>query len=324
MAAMAVAGGYGLASLVASLQLAGPQNEAAEMAVSPAEPQIAPDLANVPGAGDAVVARMLNNLEGWPNLAAKLRQSVHVGENHISGAGEYWQRGVGNLRRTAWRLRSLEGEKSTSYEQIYTGKYLWTDRRLAEEPRVTRVDVERVARELNLDVGRFDRPASDSAPSVALARGGLSQLVAELQRCFTFTAPVPARHEDLAVEVMIGSWRPEVIEVLWPGAVGGGSWPEHLPHHVMIATGRDNFFPYVIEYRRVAQQALAESDAGLAPSADPLARYEFFEVRFAATMPERIFEYASNDVKWRDVTARTVERLKAMAPKVAASRPVQR
>lgn len=330
MALLAVVGGYALASLVSNVQEQGgkpalPSAPGVTVALEPsvgAEGAVAAVSQATPGAGDATVLRVLDNLERWPNLAAKIRQSVHVGDNHLSGAGEYWQQGVGNLRRTAWRLQTIEGEKTTSYEQVFTGKYLWTDRRLADEPRVTRVDVERVARELNLEDDQFENRTQFEMPTILLARGGLSQLVAELHRCFAFDEPMAARHEDKPVDVLIGNWRPEVLEQVWPGLVAGGAWPAHLPHHVLVAAGRDNI-PYLIEYRGSHQANLVESPSGLAPSIDPMARYEFFEVRFNVTMPERIFEYASNDVKWRDVTARAIERLRTIRT-VAGVRPEQR
>ncbi len=325
MAAMAVAGGYALASMLSSMRqehgTPGTPLTPAAKSVAEAQPQATERLEAV--SGDECILRMLNNLERWPNLSAKIRQSLHLGDDHIAGSGKYWQQGVGNLRRTSWRLQSLEAEKTTSFEQIYTGKYLWTNRRVGDEPRVTRVDVERVARELNLLDDDVREQSGFTAPTITLARGGLSQLVAELHRCFTFTEPMPARHEDKLVDVMIGRWRPEALDRQWPGLAAGGAWPEHLPQHVLVAAGRDDLFPYLIEYRRGAQAELADSATGLEPAVDPLARYEFFEVRFAVTMPEGAFEFSSNDVKWRDVTARVIERLRVI-PSVASNRPAQK
>jgi hypothetical protein len=325
MAAMAVAGGYTLASMLSAMrqEQGAPGSLVGPAADSLAEFQPQPTERLETVSGDDCILRMLSALERRPNLSAKIRQSLHLGDDHIAGSGEYWQQGVGNLRRTSWRLQSLEAEKTTSYEQIYTGKYLWTNRRVGDEPRVTRVDVERVIRELDLHDDDV-RPRSDfTGPTIALARGGLSQLVAELHRSFTFGEPMPARHEDKTVDVMIGRWRPEALERQWPGLAAGGAWPEHLPHHVLVAAGREDLFPYLIEYRRGAQAALAESAAGLEPAIDPLARYEFFEVRFAVTMPEGAFEFPSNDVTWRVVTARVIERLRAITS-VASNRPAQK
>ncbi len=328
MAALAVVAGYALASLVSRVQEQGGQ---AQTAGTPAALETGADAgveagAEAPpgpvaaGAGDASILHVLDNLERWSMpFTAKIRQSVHLGDNLISGAGEYWQQGSGNLRHSALRLQSLEGEKTTTYEQVYTGKYLWTTRRVADKPEVTRVDVECLARELNLANDRLEMQSDVRAPSVLLARGGLSQLVAQLHRCFTFDAPLPARHGDKLVDVMVGRWRPEALEREWPEAAKGGAWPEHLPHHVLVAMGHDNQFPYFIEYRRGSQATLAESADALEPSLDPLARYEFFEVQFAVTMPEGVFEFRFNDVKWRDVTQGEINRLKAAMPAVAGN-----
>ena len=104
----------------------------------------------------------------------------------------------------------------------------------------------------------------------------------------------------------------------WPGLEpGSASWPAHLPQHVLLAVGAADLFPRVVEYRRGSQSSWAESASAHTLSADPLARFEFFELNFAAAIPDGMFEFAAVDVDWRDVTERVIERLRSRS-KLAA------
>jgi hypothetical protein len=188
-----------------------------------------------------------------------------------------------------------------------------------------------VVRELNLAAGNAWGAPRGGGPSPAVhARGGLSQTVAELHRLFAFSAPRQVRYEDGPALAVVGRWRPEELARLWPGlearlASGDtAGWPEQFPHHVLLVVGAGDLFPYLIEYRRGSQAGLVDSEDAYSMAADPLARFEFYEVSFAATMPPGAFDFAASDIDWRDVTQRVVERLRARV-KVAdkESRSVQ-
>jgi hypothetical protein len=272
-----------------------------------------------------LVLRVLDNLERRPNVAAKVRQSTRLEDDTLAGAGVYWQQGVENLRRSYLRLQSVAGDRPAHYTQVFTGQELWTDRRVRDERSVSRVDVKRVVRELNLAEGAgWSRPAREAATSpVALARGGASQLVAELHRCFEFGPPQPTRIDNVPALAMVGRWRGAELARAWPGLeADGGAWPAHLPQHVLLVVGAADLFPRLVEYRRGSQASLADS-ASAALSADPLARFEFYDVNFLATIPAGALEFAAVDVDWRDVTARVVERLKSRT-RVASQTPAVR
>jgi hypothetical protein len=264
--------------------------------------------------GEALVRRVLDNLERRPIAAAKVRQSTRLEGDTLSGTGVYWQQGVENLRRTYWRLQSVAGDEPSSYTQVFTGQELWIDRRVGDERKVTRVDVGRVARVLNLAsaAGGSSDSRRDSASPVLLARGGVSQLVAELDRCFEFSPPVAMPFDGVPALATIGRWRKEELAQAWPGLTpGSAAWPAHLPQHVLLVVGASDLFPRLVEYRRGSQTSLAEFGSGHTMSADPLARFEFFEVNFLAAIPDGVFEFAAVDIDWRDVTERVIERLRS-------------
>ncbi|HMO86116.1 MAG TPA: hypothetical protein PKC18_14470, partial [Lacipirellulaceae bacterium] len=160
---------------------------------------------------------------------------------------------------------------------------------------------------------------AESATLELLARGGLAQTLAELQRSFHFAPPVAVTVEGHDALALVGQWRDELLGRRWPGAVGasGAQWPAPLPHHVLLVVGARDFFPYVIEYRRGADETWASTPHA---SPDPLARFEFYAVDFAAAMREEMFEFRANDVQWRDATSLMVQRL---LPRAAPAPQVQ-
>ncbi len=323
VAALAVVGGYFAARMLATRTT----HSAAPASGSSAA--VTPGASASAGAwedGNALVDRVLATVDRRPNIAARFRQLLRIGEQPMSGAGEYWQQGIGNTRRTCWRWTTLVSGETAAFRQVLDkDAHLWTDVRLPGERTVTRVDVGHVRRELSLagDAPGQGGAGGDRQQLELLARGGLSQLVAELQRSFAFAPATDAAIEGGDALAIVGRWRPDALARDWPGldAVAASNWPAHLPHHVVVVVGARDFFPYVVEYRRGADAALADAPPNEL-AADPLARYEFFEVNYAATMAKELFEFPSTDVDWRDQTGAVIERLRPAPPApLTAQRP---
>ncbi|MCC6492506.1 MAG: hypothetical protein IT424_05745 [Pirellulales bacterium] len=271
------------------------------------------------GDGDRLVAIVLEALENRPNVAASVRQSVRLESQRLSAEGSYWQRSVGNGRRTRWDLTTKVEDHTVYVTQVFDGDVLWTDRRYADARKISRVDVGRIKRELALNVASGGGAGGRSPGTIELlARGGLAQLVAELRRCFTFAPPRTMRRGDRIVLAVIGAWQPEPLGRLWPTAASGG-WPAHLPHHVLLHIDSDDYFPYFIEYRGGDQAELASSMAAHFPARDPLSCIEFIDVRFDAAMDDRLFEFSPGDAGFQDGTGRLIEQLRA--PAAVAAEP---
>lgn len=325
IAAAAVLGGYVAASVLLAPGRPGVSNPV-DGKLPPSAPPTFAGAGAAPMDGDSLVRRVLDNLERRPNAGAKVRQSTRLEGDTLAGTGVYWQQGVENLRRTYWRLQCVAGDEPSSYTQVFTGQELWIDRRVRDERKVTRVDVGRVARVLNVagGAGGWSQSNRASASPVLWARGGVSQLVAELTRCFEFSPPVETRCDDVPALAMIGRWRSEELALAWPGLEpDAAAWPAHLPQHVLVVVGAADLFPRLVEYRRGSQASLAESASANTLSADPLARFEFFEWNIAAAIPPGVFEFAAVDIDWRDVTERVIERLRSRT-RVADKAPAVR
>jgi hypothetical protein len=322
VAALAVVGGYFAAQMVATTQSSVPQAHRASSSMGASSDAATSSWVD----GNALVDRVLMTLERRPNVAAHFRQWLQVGVEPLAGAGEYWQQGVGNTRRTCWQWKTMvAGEPATFCQILDKDHQLWTDSRLPSRRTVTYVKVSNVRRDLEAARALGQGGAGgDPQKLELLARGGLSQLIAELQRCFAFGPPVKATFEGRDVLAMIGRWRSEALARAWPSlqADAPNGWPAPLPHHVAVVVGDADFFPYVIEYRRGSDADLADGP-GSQISDNPLARYEFHDVDFTATMREQLFEFPSTDVEWKDVTSEVVDRLRPASP-VAAEQTAQR
>lgn len=315
VAALAVVGGYFAAQMLAKRRSSlAPKTQQAST-----ERGASSEGATTWVEGNALIDRVLATLELRPNIAAQFRQWLQVGAEPLSGAGEYWQQGVGNTRRTCWRWKTMvAGEPATFCQILDKDHQLWTDSRLPQRT-VTYVKVSNVRRDLEAARASGQGGAGgDPQQLELLARGGLSQLIAELRRCFEFGPPQSATVEGRAALAVVGRWRPEALAREWPSlkADAPAGWPAPLPHHVAIVIGEKDLFPYVIEYRRGADAGLANAP-GAQIAGSPLARYEFHNVDYTATKREQLFEFPSTDVEWKDITSEVVERLRPAPPVVA-------
>jgi hypothetical protein len=320
IALLAIGGGYWAARTLAPLAI-----EPLNLAEAPAVLQT-PTLTSVSvpaggPSGDQLVQEVINrSLERRPNIAAHVRQLVRVGDERLNGKGSYWQQGLGNLRRTRWELETHVGTDPAFVTQVYDGEYVWTDRKLPGTRKVTRVGMEAIRRELSSQSGA-GQGSGIAAFSDAAVRGGLSQLISSLARCFTFSSPQPMQLGERTMLAVIGTWRPEQLEKEWPGlsTKTPEEWPSHLPHHVLLYIDSSELFPYLIEYRGGVDAELVTDPHGVFATRDPLALFEFYDVQyFGSTMPASLFQYTPPDPSWHDVTSKVVEELRAAEAKPPA------
>jgi hypothetical protein len=314
MAALAVGGGYWAAMTLAP----------ATSKPTPVAPLAAVEVststsgeAAASGGEEQLILEVLETLERRPNIAAKIRQSVRIGDDRLTGEGEFWQQGVGNQRRTRWELTTLVAGERAFVTQVYDGEFVWTDRKLPASRQITRVDLGTFQRELAASAdapGQGRGPVGESITEL-LARGGMSQLVAGMHRYFTFGSRQTLRRGDQTIFAVVGQWRPEQLEAVWPGmsAADPSDWPAHLPHHVMLYVGASDRFPYLVEYRGGDQAYLAASPDGYIPAHHSQASFEFIDVQFASVMPADIFQFTPPVNSWHDITARVLAELRPPA-----------
>jgi hypothetical protein len=317
IALLAIGGGYWAAQTLAPLALE--PLKVGEPTPAMLAPTVMPANLSAGGpSGDQLVQEVISrSLERRPNISAKVRQMVRIGEEWLTGKGSYWQQGIGNLRRTRWELETRIGADAAFVTQVYDGEYVWTDRKLPGTRKVTRVGMEAIRRELNSQ-GEAGQGGGIAGFTDAAARGGLSQLVTSLARCFTFSAPQPMQVGERTMLAVIGTWRPEQLEREWSGLSTRppADWPRHMPHHVLVYIDSSELFPYLIEYRGGEDAGLVTDPQGILATRQPLALFEFLDVEyFGSTMPASLFQYTPPDPSWHDVTSRVLEELRAAGAK---------
>jgi len=202
-----------------------------------------------------ILQSAIRTLERRPTLKAEIRHRVHLFDQNLYGLGSYLeQRYLGKQFSRMELVIQLTGQTS-SLKQVCDGRFLWTYRKLGDEPKLTRVDVDRVAEHL-AKAGATAGVGQSMLPGL----GGLSQVLRGLNRSFDFTTAESGQlgREKRPVWRLVGRWRSQrLIEMLPDGekAVRNGrpdlsKLPEHVPDRVVLMLGQADEFPYHIEYRR--------------------------------------------------------------------------
>jgi hypothetical protein len=107
---------------------------------------------------------------------------------------------------------------------------------------------------------------------------------------------------SLSVRVLVGKWIPERLALLMPDQVEAmqagqpadlSRLPDHVPEQALIYLGRDDLFPYRIEYRRA-------STGENAPRA--LMVVELYEVQVNSAVDPLQFVYNPGTARYADET----------------------
>ena len=261
----------------------------------------------------AVLQSAIRTLERRPTVKAKIRHQVNLFDKNLAGFGSYLeQRYLGKQFSRMELVIQLRGQTS-SLTQVCDGRFLWTYRKLGDESKLTRIDVDRVAEHL----GKARMVAGDGQ-GILPGLGGLSQVLRGLNRSFDFTTAEPGRlgKQQRPVWRLVGQWKPEWLVEILPdqeeavrrGRADLSKLPEHVPDRVVLMLGQEDEFPYRIEYRRrVPKDDIEYIDGGRV-----LVTMEFLEVYSpnpADVDHDRSFTYNPGDLKPSDRTQRLLDSL---------------
>lgn len=259
--------------------------------------------------------KAVDALERHQTVSARLRHQVHLFGKPMAGSGAYlqgpWQRKLLRLE-----LKLQVGNRLTSLLQVCDGKRLWTHSTLWKEPVLTKVELRKIVSE---------SPAAPMAPLVnALGLGGLPRLMRSLERSFEFGEFREGSLDDVPVLVVRGDWKPGELVRLLPEQqqsisadprAARAPLPPQMPHHVVICFGRDDLFPYRIEYWPAPSAPGGETTPLGKPAPPmPLVRLEFFEVRLNEPIDTRQFVYLPGSQEVDDVTGKFLRKLKERRP----------
>ncbi|MEM9351886.1 MAG: hypothetical protein AAGA92_02645 [Planctomycetota bacterium] len=267
--------------------------------------------------GSEIVLQALATLQRAPSLSASVRYTTAAEGDELLGTGRYLQRGTGQQRLSRLELQSQVAGETASLQQVFDGKFLWTEKRLPSGRSVSRVDVRRLLG----GVAAAPRSLSDSPyrpdPLVetALARGGMAALVADLYTRFQFGPARQVQHQGEAVWAVVGSWTPEGLARALGEDGSEAAWPPVVPDHALLLVSLVDRLPRVVEYRRHRDADLRSGPSSIVPCRDPLVRYELFDVRLGPVLSLDEFRYVPGEVQVVDHTPLAAARIDEVAPR---------
>ena len=206
--------------------------------------------------GKAILQQGILSVESRRSIAAEILVEADVFDKTMKGVGEYQEQQSERGPQLHLELKIEMPGRAANVWQICDGRYLWASECFGGGRTLSRIDVVRVFQILN-ERGEFPQPGIiDRWPGL----GGLSKLLRSLAASFDFVVL-----DDIKLDAqvqsyrLVGQWRLDKLVQLVPeqkGAIESGKppnlskLPKHLPHSVMLYLGKDDLFPYRLEYRR--------------------------------------------------------------------------
>ncbi|MCA9184402.1 MAG: hypothetical protein KDA99_02240 [Planctomycetales bacterium] len=238
-------------------------NPAESTAATPSTPDGAPEQPP----SQLILQQAIQRLDRIPSIAARVRHRVQLFDQQLTGTGAYEQFDDDFGRKTRLELRISVGDRPTSLLEVCDGRFLWSHRDVIaiddqgdELPDIRRVDL-RLARRALAVYG----PAYMSPLQPQITVGGLPLLIGQLNDAFVFGKLAETKLHGVPVWVISGTWRPRALERIWAAIDqqqddterlsakdaaerGPDQLPAPFPHSALIAFGKDDLFPYRIEY----------------------------------------------------------------------------
>jgi len=247
----------------------------------------------------------IRGLEAHQSISAKIFQQVDLFDKRLIGSGLYLEQRRGPVRLMRQELRIQLGQQISSLVQVCDGHFLWTYQKLSGQEVLRRLDV---ARALPAIEQAKELPRQGKLGGLP-GLGGLPKLMHALDAAFDFQVAEPAvlrlQADHLPVWRLSGRWKPNLVTKLLPEqakAIESGraadfsKLADHLPDHVVLMLGREDLFPYRIEFCRTVD---AGSDP---PETRAIVTMQLFEVLFDVPIASSRFRYNPGDLDFEDET----------------------
>ncbi len=269
------------------------------------------------GEGNRLLIDAGRALSRHGTIEAKIRQRINLLGHELIGSGAYYQQGSGDGLHLRLELRIQVADHSTSLLQVHDGRYLWIYRQQKDKTHLSRVDVAQIrkARAKRTSVYTAVAPGGTS-----LALGGLPALLDGLSNNFDFYRVEQREIGKLPVRVVRGRWRRDKLaslledqkdKILAGGTADLRKLPAQLPQEVVLYLGRDDLFPYLIEYRRFDHRKKSKTNI---KTWKTIVAMEFSSIRLGAPISARQFQYEPGDLEVTDLTERYLKKLGGRNP----------
>jgi len=288
----------------------------AQTASSRTDARVAPppeaNLATVTLPGNQLLERSIAELDSRRSVSARIRQRISLFDHELVGSGTYLEQHGAEGTQFRLELKIQLGDQPGSLLQICDGRYVWTSRQIFDDLKVTRMSLERVYQALQESGEMGGMRGVGDWPGL----GGLPNLVRGLYRHFDF----PQVDEDrltgaasttsggivhIPVWRLHGTWKSDRLDS--PTATPSeelrlrpASLPPHAPDRVVLFIGKDDLFPYRIEFHR---RKVVERLGGRRGVEDrELLSIDLYEVTMNVMLDPSRFEHQTEDLGFSDVT----------------------
>jgi len=274
-------------------------------------------------AATAFMAKVHDALKSHPSVRADIEQTVTIGSQPFRATGRYMT--SGSKLRLEYLIKPNEGADGSLIE-VCDGKQLWSQVTLNGVKRVTHRDVEQIKAAV-----ASTKNISDAVVSAELGLGGLTALLASLERTMIFEAMKEGIGEGQKQTVIQGQWKVDISN-RWRRRPED-PLPAYIPDLVRVVVDSRTLFPERIIYlkkqtekeqtdKEKTEQAPAAKDKSAkdVPAKDSLAKTKkgyraivsltFQNVQLDASIDEQEFTFVPpEDVVPEDITRQYLDRI---------------
>ncbi len=269
-------------------------------------------------AATAFMAKVHDALKSHPSVRADIEQTVTIGSQPFRATGRYMT--SGSKLRLEYLIKPNEGADGNLIE-VCDGKQLWSQVTLNGVKRVTHRDVEQIKAAV-----ASTKNISDAVVSAELGLGGLTALLASLERTMIFEAMKEGTGEGQTQTVVQGQWKADVSS-RWRRRPED-PLPAYIPDLVRVVVDSHTLFPERIIYlkkqteKEKTEQAPAAKDKSAkdAPAKESPAKTKkgyraivsltFQNVQLDASIDEQEFTFVPpEDVVPEDITRQYLDRI---------------
>ena len=249
----------------------------------------------------ALLWRSAQQLRSYESVTARVRQQIRMFEQNLVAVGSYEQVNVAPDYLFRLQLAVSVGQGQNTILQVSDGRFLWTNRTSpAGQTSIQRVDLN-AARRASVEIGQSTDVAASSS-----VLGGLPQLMESLAANYTFSQPRAAQLHSVPVWMVSGQLSERAARQFRDESA---SLLKHLPSLVTVALGREDLFPFRIEYRAIDPEQPAKDVAQARGT--PVLVTEWFEVQYDVPVDPQRFIFRPGEIQVEDKTAAYVASLKS-------------
>jgi outer membrane lipoprotein-sorting protein len=250
--------------------------------------------------------RVRQELQKHRSIKAEMAQVVSIGEQQFKIAGEYLS--AGQKLKLQYTVEPNQGAQGEMLE-ICDGNELSTMLKIMDTVTVTQRNVQQILAAANASHPK----APETAINAELGMGGISTLLASLNRTMAFDAMRDEESGGQPLMVIQGRWKKEIL-AQFPKE-RDDVLPQFIPDFVQISIDRKTLFPAKIVYlKKVSQNTYLKTQQS-PKSIKPLLSLEFRNVEFNGPVDDEAFKFfVPPGVIPVDVTRQYLDRFAAAPP----------